>query len=56
MKLNIITKKQLIIDIIIIKQFYKQYKLTEIHWINNNNNSINIIIKAKLNKILEIFV
>ena len=41
------------IDIIIIRQLYERKELSEIRWIINNNNSIDIIIKSIANKLFK---
>jgi hypothetical protein len=55
-KLSTTKEKRLIINIIAIRQLYKQQKLFKIRWINRLNNPANVITKATLNKALENFV
>jgi hypothetical protein len=55
-KLGTTTEKRFIIDIINLKELYKNREIINIRWINNTNNSTDIIIKILLNKTLEIFI
>jgi hypothetical protein len=49
-------KKRLIINIMALKQAYKQKNVFEIRWINGQNNPANAITKATPNKALSIFI
>jgi hypothetical protein len=55
-KLGTTKEKQLIIDIIALRQSYKSKKLLGIRWINRTNNPTDIMIKAAPNKVLEGFI
>jgi hypothetical protein len=56
MKLRIIKKKRLIINIIAIRQAYEKKELFEIRYINRRDNPIDTITKLLSNKILEKFI
>ena len=51
-KLGTTKEKRLIIDIIALRQSYEKRELTEVRWINRQDNPADIITKATLNKIL----
>ncbi|KAK6579997.1 hypothetical protein PZA11_007705 [Diplocarpon coronariae] len=51
-KLGTIKEKQLIIDIIAIRQSYKNRELIEIRWIDRASNPTDAIIKANPNQAL----
>jgi hypothetical protein len=55
-KLGTTTKKRLIIDIISLKQSYKNREIGEIRWINSTDNPADIITKILLNKALETLI
>ena len=46
-KLGITQEKRLIIDIICIKEAYKQREIAQVKWINSKSNPINSITKSK---------
>ena len=51
-KLRTIKEKRLMIDIIALRQSYERRELTEIRWINRQDNPADIMTKATLNKML----
>ena len=51
-KLGTIKEKRLMIDIIALRQSYERRELTEVRWINRQDNPADIMTKATLNKIL----
>jgi hypothetical protein len=51
-KLRTTKEKRLIIDIIALRQSYERRELTEVRWINRQNNPADTITKATPNKIL----
>ena len=55
-KLGTTKEKRLMIDIIAIRQSYKQREVTEIRQINGQDNPANAMIKGTLNKALEKFI
>ena len=40
-------EKRLIVNLICLRQAYKQYKITEVKWIGGGDNLANAITKAK---------
>ena len=46
-KLGIIQKKRLMVDLIYLRQAYKRHEITEVKWINSRDNPVDAIIKAK---------
>jgi hypothetical protein len=52
-KLGTIKKKQLIINIMAIRQAYEQQDVSNIRWIDGRNNPANAITKAGLNRAFE---
>ena len=56
MKLKTTEKKRLIIDVINLRQSYERRKITEIKWIDENNNSIDVMIKNKIISVLKILI
>ncbi|KAI0995221.1 hypothetical protein K3495_g12962 [Podosphaera aphanis] len=55
-KLGTTREKRLMIDIIAIRQSYEKRELTEIRWINGNDNPADAMTKANPNKALQKFV
>ena len=55
-KLGTTKEKRLMINIMAIRQLYKHRELTEIQWINGQDNLANTITKGTLNKALETFI
>jgi hypothetical protein len=55
-KLGTTKEKRLMINIMALRQSYKRQELFEIRWINGQDNPIDVITKANLNKALETFV
>ncbi|TVY50676.1 hypothetical protein LCER1_G007609 [Lachnellula cervina] len=55
-KLGTTKEKRLIINIIALRQLYKNRELIEIRWINSNNNPVDAIIKSNCNKALKTFI
>ena len=51
-KLGTIKEKRLMIDIIALRQSYEKRELTEVQWINRQDNPADIMTKATPNKIL----
>ena len=51
-KLGTTKEKRLIIDIIALRQLYERRELTEVRWINRQDNPADVITKATPNKIL----
>ena len=56
MKLKTIEKKRLMIDVINLRQSYERREITEIKWIDENNNSIDVMIKNKIIFVLKILI
>ena len=48
MKFDVINKKRLMIDIIMIWKVYKKWEIIEIKWINKEFNFVDVMIKLKL--------
>ncbi|KAF1935533.1 hypothetical protein EJ02DRAFT_361294, partial [Clathrospora elynae] len=48
-KLGTTYEKQLMIDIMVLRQLYERRKITEIQWINGNNNPVDAFTKAMPN-------
>jgi hypothetical protein len=55
-KLSITKEKCLIINIIVLQQSYERRELFEIQWINSQDNLVDVITKANLNKALKTFI
>lgn len=55
-KLKIIQKKRLMIDVMSFRQLYKRRKIIEMKWIQNINNSIDSITKTKTSSIFKILI
>ncbi|KAF1936038.1 hypothetical protein EJ02DRAFT_482645 [Clathrospora elynae] len=55
-KLGTTNENQLMIDIMALCQSYKRCKITEIQWINSNNNPTDAFTKAMPNQALEQFI
>jgi hypothetical protein len=55
-KLGTTKEKRLMINIMAIRQSYKRRELTEIRWINGQDNLANAITKGTPNKALETFI
>ena len=55
-KLKIIYKKHLIIDVMNFRQSYERREITEIWWIDENNNSADFMTKIKTSSILKILI
>ena len=51
-KLGTTKEKRLMIDIMALRQSYERRELTEVRWINGQDNPADIMTKATLNKIL----
>jgi hypothetical protein len=51
-KLRTIKEKRLMIDIIALRQSYERRELTEVQWINRQDNPADVMTKATLNKML----
>ena len=51
-KLRTIKEKRLMIDIMALRQSYERRELTEVQWINRQDNPADIMTKATPNKIL----
>ena len=56
MKLKTIEKKRLMIDVMNLRQSYERREITEIKWIDENNNSIDVMIKSKIIFVLKILI
>ncbi len=46
-RLSIIVEKRLMIDVMILRQFYERREITEMIWIHDINNSVDSMIKTK---------
>jgi hypothetical protein len=55
-RLDIIVEKRLIIDVMILRQFYERREITEIIWIHDINNSVDSIIKIKSATVLKTMI
>ncbi len=55
-RLSIIVEKSLMIDVMILYQFYERREITEMIWIHEINNSANSIIKIKSSTALETMI
>ncbi|KAF1937171.1 hypothetical protein EJ02DRAFT_63582, partial [Clathrospora elynae] len=55
-KLGTTNEKRLMIDIMALRQSYERCEITEIQWINGNNNPADAITKATPNRALEQFI
>lgn len=55
-KLRITKEKRLMIDIMTLRQSYERREITEIRWINSDNNPIDAFIKVSLNRALKRFI
>jgi len=51
-KLRTIKEKRLMIDIMALRQSYERRELTEVRWINRQDNPADAMTKATLNKML----
>ena len=51
-KLRTTKEKRLMIDIIALRQSYERRELTEVRWINGQDNPADVMTKATSNKIL----
>ena len=51
-KLRTIKEKRLMIDIIALRQSYERRELTEVRWINRQDNPADVMTKTTLNKML----
>ena len=51
-KLRTIKEKRLMIDIIALRQSYEKRELTEVRWINRQDNPADVMTKATPNKML----
>ena len=51
-KLGTIKEKRLMIDIMALRQSYERRELTEVRWINGQDNPADIMTKATSNKML----
>ena len=51
-KLRTIKEKRLMINIMALRQSYERRELTEVQWINRQDNPADAMTKATLNKIL----
>ena len=49
-------EKRLMIDIMCLKKFYERKKITKIKWIDEKNNSVDVMIKSNLCSTLRIFI
>ena len=56
MRLRTIEKKRLMIDVMNLRQSYERREITEIKWIDENSNSIDVIIKSKIIFALKILI
>jgi hypothetical protein len=52
-KLNIIVKKRLMMNVMILRQSYERREITEVKWISENHNSVDALIKLKASKTLK---
>jgi len=55
-KLRTTKEKRLIINIMALRQSYERREITEIRWINGDNNPADAFTKASLNRALERFI
>ena len=55
-KLRTTKEKRLMINIIALRQSYERRELTEVQWINRQDNPVDIMTKATLNKMLQKFL
>lgn len=55
-KLGTTKEKRLMIDIMSIRQSYEARELTEIRWVNGDDNPADAMTKSNPNKALEIFI
>ena len=55
-KLGTTREKRLMIDVMVIRQSYKQRELIEVRWINRQDNPVDVMTKGTLNKALEKFI
>ena len=56
MRLKTIEKKRLMINVMSLRQSYERREITEIKWIDENNNSIDVMIKNKIIFALKILI
>lgn len=54
--INSTNKKRLMIDIMSLREVYKQREIAEVCWIDRQNNPANAFTKAKSNRALEKFI
>jgi hypothetical protein len=55
-RLSIIVEKRLMIDVMILRQFYERRKITEMIWIHDINNSVDSMIKIKSSTALKTMI
>jgi hypothetical protein len=55
-RLDIIVEKRLMIDVMILRQFYERREITEIIWIHGINNSVDSMIKIKSSTALKTMI
>jgi hypothetical protein len=55
-RLNITIEKRLMIDVMILRQFYERREITEMIWIHDINNSIDSMIKTKSSSTLKTMI
>ncbi len=55
-RLDIIVEKRLMIDVMILRQFYERREITEMIWIHDINNSANSMIKIKSSTALKTMI
>jgi hypothetical protein len=55
-RLSITIEKRLMIDVMILRQFYERREITEVIWIHGINNSVDSMIKAKSSTTLKTMI
>ncbi len=55
-RLSTIVEKRLMIDVMILRQFYERREITEIIWIHDINNSVDNMIKIKSSTVLKTII
>jgi hypothetical protein len=55
-RLNIIVEKRLMIDVMILRQFYERREITKMIWIHDINNSVDSMIKIKSSTALKTMI